>query len=234
MGSAVSATDPVTRVEQIVDVLDMRRVWNNPAFDGTNYEHALPVFEALFKWAARGDFQMHSQQRLKEDIQAAAAETWSRSPLAAQLFVNQIAMMQSIPAWADMPISEWPIDRLTQEWGRIKRVTAVLNEIRWYLGVGGTANTVASRSAQTAVNAPGVAAQLGQARAARAATLLRASGTVGLAITVLSGIGLTIAVARCNAFAAEIEEEIETERIPDEISQEAWDAIEHRVLDEQG
>lgn len=234
MGSSVTATDPVNRVEQIVDALDIRVVWSNPAFNGTNYDHALPVFEALFKWAARGRFSMHSQRRLKEDIQSAAVETWSRSPMAARLLVARMSMMQSIPAWSELPISDWPIERLTDEWVRIKHVMAVLNEIRWYLGVGGTANTLASRAGQSAVSSPGVAAQLGEARAARAATLLRASGAIGLGVTILSGIGLTIAVARCNAFAAEIEEEIETERIPDEISQQAWDAIEHRILDEQG
>ncbi|MEO9338551.1 hypothetical protein ABFT80_14000 [Mesorhizobium sp. SB112] len=236
MGTIVTATDAVNRVEQIVDALDMRgSVWSKPPFDGTNYDHALPVFEALYRWAARSNFQSGAQQSAKREIERAAVETWASSPVAAQLFIGQIAMIQSIPAYAHLPISEWPIDRLVEEWIRIKRVIAILNEIRWYLGVGGTANTLGSKAGGRVIANAGVASQIGAANAARAATLLRVSGAVGLGITVLSGVGLTIAIGRCNATAQEIEEEIETVRIPKgEISQAKWDAVELRIVREAG
>ncbi|WP_148043653.1 hypothetical protein [Paracoccus methylarcula] len=228
MVKEVEPVQPVERIEEIVRVLDMESVWRNPAFNDTNYDHAYPVFEALYRWTARGAFQLPGQQTRKAEIERAAVETWAARPLAAQLFIGRIAMIQSIPAYGSLPISRWPLVRLKEEWARLTRIIHILGEIRWYLGVGSTANTLGSKAAGRALANANVAARVGEARAARAAMLLRASGAVGLGVTILSGVGLTIAMALCNAALREIDSEIEEVRIPKgELTLEEWALFEH-------
>jgi hypothetical protein len=229
MSIPVTSVDPKIRVEQIVDAMGWQSMWNSEPFEGSNYAHVLVVFESFVRWCVKGHLTSGPQQATKRQIERGAAETWARSPMAAKMFIAKIAMAQDIPAWAQVPYKLWTVAELLPELVRLRELVALLNKIRAYIGIGGTANSLGGKALKSWTESQGAKAALSEAALARMGLVVKGSGHVGLGITILSGVALTIYIHMLNNAIQEIEEEIEDVRIPKgEISQAEWDAFDLR------
>ncbi|WP_414833987.1 hypothetical protein [Afifella sp. YEN Y35] len=230
MAIPVTSVDPKTRVEEIVDAMDWRAMWDSPPFEGSNYVHALVVFESFLRWCIKGHLNSGPQQTTKTQIERAAAETWAASPTASTMFIGKVAMAQWAPAWAKVPYTLWTVAELLPELERLRKLVALLSIIRAYIGVGGTPNTLGGKALKGGLESQATKRAVSAATLARLGVVVKGSGHIGLGITILSGVGLTLYIHMLNNAIQEIEEDIETNRIPaGEITQAEWDAFDLRV-----
>ncbi len=232
MTQDMTESELILRVEFLVDEIGFREYWDDPIFEGSSYEHTLPLFEEAFEWIIRGHFTSAAQQSREQDLIRHAQEIWPSPPdrlltsiemevepslVRSQKFVDYLLQVQTRPGLYSFEISEWPIDRLLSEFEESYKSKNTLETVEGFLGLSSAAVAGAQITAQALAGRFAITAAL------------KGTGPAGILITVASLLVTQIAKRKVQARIDKIDIEITTKRVPDEISNEEWIEFERRI-----
>ncbi|MEM9600286.1 MAG: hypothetical protein AAF926_04620, partial [Pseudomonadota bacterium] len=189
----VTSMDAVSRFNRLAELLGLDNDVRRGIFDGTVYGHALPYFEAMFRWATVGRSQPDGDQ-VKKSLERGMHDIWPRNQRIQSRLMLLIAEVVAYTAKISYPISEWTIQELMDEYVRLDTWREVYGIIA---GIGSTVGL-----GRTGI---GLAAATGIQGAQKLASVI---GPAGLAISAGSAVIAAIAYWQCTRVIAEIEEEI--------------------------
>lgn len=207
----IEPMDPIERFNRLADLLTLNRAVRRGYFDGTVYQHALPYFEAFYRWVTVGQVRSDEEQ-VRRSLERGIHDIWPQNIPVRQAIMQVVADVVADTAKISYPISEWTIEELKSEYIRLDAWKDVYDIIAGGAGVIGTADLAAT-----------IAVKAGIQGAQKLAAVI---GPAGFAVSVASTLIALVAARQCSAIMAEIEEEIQDVRIGrGEINEEEWNSI---------
>lgn len=218
MGTLSYERETYARVERLVDLLELRSDWNSGTFDGTIYEHALPVFEAAYRHflkpltRATEEFERRRLERAIHEVFGAHSRGFQLTP-AHNRMMDLVRDYLVYGRTLEYPLSEWTTDELFKEYDY-----SYYQSQFW-----GVVSLAIAATDVSAAIATAAAAFLGAARVAVVA------GGVGTAMTALGAIAATLTYYHFTGERDAIREEVQNRIEDGRLTSESWDEFDLSV-----